>query len=107
MITSTNQTKENKMNITKYCDEEIYENSLEHLLEFSHYCANVIINNVNLEAFYKSGTELRIFRFTTDAVGNKTNIESIDILSEDYDNLDCDNYDNIVRFNAVNDLFSE
>ncbi len=84
-------------------------NDYEELIEglnFSHVCGGCTFNNVNIEAYHVDSHNYKLIRFVTKANGDHVgNIDSLNISKENYNNLNCDDYNQLIRFHAVNDLF--
>lgn len=84
-----------------------YEDAISGL-EFSHFCGGCSYNNVNLEAYLLDKSQYKIVRYVSQANGDRDgNVDTLDISIEAYDKLENDPYNNLVRFQAVNELFHE
>jgi hypothetical protein len=74
-------------------------------LKFIGFVGGTSLNNWSIERYDLNESEYRLIQYKSDAVGNMSNVESIDISKEAYENLDHDVYNNLVRFQAASELF--
>ena len=75
-------------------------------LKFSHICGGCFYNNVHIEAYILDELKYRLVRFVSKANGDREGgINTLDIFIADYDKLENDAYNKLVRFQAVNELF--
>ncbi len=78
---------------------------LTHGLKFDGYVSRTSLNNWSIERYELNENEYRLVQYRTSANGEMSHIDFIEINQDEYHDLDYDEFNGLVRFQAVSELF--